>query len=87
MSNSETSELKKKKTKGPVRGEAVVPLATIGVLVWAYFFFLFDRNLRFGLEYVSTLLNGAEVNVAKVQTSFIRAEAVIGRSRPLTLNA
>ena len=62
--------VKLKKRKGPVRTEAIVPFIIIVALVWVYFFFFFDTHLRRGLEYVGTRANGAEVDIAKVRTSF-----------------
>ncbi len=58
------------KTKGPIRTEAVVPFFIIVLITWAYFFFFFDTHLRHALEYFGTHANGAEVDVAKVRTSF-----------------
>lgn len=65
--------------KGPIRWEAVLPFAIFVALVWAYFFFFFDAHLRRALEYVGTQINGAEVNIAKVRTSFWNATLQIQR--------
>ncbi len=62
----------KKKAKGPIRFEAIVPVAVITAAAYGYFSYFFDRNLRQGFEYVGTIANGAEVNVANVRTSFLR---------------
>ena len=64
---------KPKKTKGPIRTEAVVPFIIIVALIWAYFFFFFDGHLKRGIEYFATNANGAEVDVATVRTSFWNA--------------
>lgn len=61
------------KRKGPIRWEAVVPLTLIFALVWAYFFFLFDLQMRKTLEWLGTKAVGAEVNVASFKTSFWKA--------------
>lgn len=63
----------KTKKKGPIRWEAVLPFTIFVALVWAYFFFFFDSHLRRALEYAGTQINGAEVNIGKIQTSFWNA--------------
>ncbi len=67
-----TKEIKKKKIKGPIRFEAIVPVAIISVLGYAYFSWFFDQHLKTGIEYGATLANGAEVNVKSVRTSFLK---------------
>lgn len=64
---------KPKKVKGPIRFEAVIPVTIIIVVVWAYFHFFFDANLRSGLEFVGYQVVGAEVDIAKLETSFWNA--------------
>jgi uncharacterized protein (TIGR03545 family) len=61
---------KKKKAKGPIRFEAIVPFAIIVALIAAYFTLFFDGHLKSGIEWGATYGNGAEVNVEKVKTSF-----------------
>ncbi len=61
-----------KRKKGPIRVEAIVPFALACVGIWAYFTFFFDGHLRRGLEYVGTLANGAQVDVATFRTSFLK---------------
>lgn len=61
------------KKKGPIRWEAVIPFTIFVLIVWAYFFFFFDTHLRHGLEYVGTQVNGAEVNIGRLKTSFWNA--------------
>jgi uncharacterized protein (TIGR03545 family) len=61
---------KKKKVKGPIRTEAIVPTLIIFALVFTYFHFFFDGHIRRGIEYVGTQANGAEVNVGGLETSF-----------------
>jgi uncharacterized protein (TIGR03545 family) len=60
-----------KKSKGPIRFEAIIPMLIVIGGSWAYFHFFFDSHLRRGIEYGATKLVGAEVNVADVNTSFI----------------
>lgn len=67
------------KKKGPIRWEAIMPFTIFVVLVWSYFFFFFDTHLRHGLEYVATQVNGAEVNIGRVQTSFWNASLEMDR--------
>ena len=68
--NKEQTKLNKK--KGPIRFEAIIPVAVLSGLTFGYFSYYFDRHLKAGFEYVGTLANGAEVNVASVKTSFIK---------------
>ncbi|HEX4926025.1 MAG TPA: TIGR03545 family protein [Bdellovibrionales bacterium] len=69
-----TSEQKKKKAKGPIRFEAIVPFAVIVGLIALYFIVFFDGHLRRAIEFGATYANGAEVDVADVNTSFIRGD-------------
>src|SRR5205085_680117 len=48
-------------------------IAIIGV----YFMLFFDGNLRRGLEYAGSHINGAEVDVGRVSTSFTGARLEI----------
>jgi uncharacterized protein (TIGR03545 family) len=68
--NKEQTKVNKK--KGPIRFEAIIPVAILSGLTFGYFSYYFDRHLKAGFEYVGTLANGAEVNVASVKTSFIK---------------
>lgn len=67
----------KSKAKGPIRTGAVVPLAILVILLGAYFIMFFDGNLRRGIEYIGTHVNGAEVNVGAVHTNFLGASVEI----------
>lgn len=69
--NTDSSKVtKKKKPKGPIRFEAILPVVIIAGLLVAYFTLLFDSNLRMGLELAGTYTHGAEVNIGSVRTSF-----------------
>jgi uncharacterized protein (TIGR03545 family) len=69
---------KKKKAKGPIRVEAIVPVTIVFLLVFAYFHFFFDYHLRKGIEFGATYANGAEVNVGSLKTSFLNASMHVG---------
>lgn len=71
MTNSTT------KRKGPIRTGAVVPSLILIAIIGVYFNLFFDSNLRRGLEYVLTYVNGAEVNIGRIATSFIGARLEI----------
>ncbi|MCB0415518.1 MAG: TIGR03545 family protein, partial [Bdellovibrionales bacterium] len=64
---------KKSKKKGPIRFEAVIPFLIICALFYVYFSLFFDSNIRSASEWIGTRVNGAEVNVAKVKSSFWNA--------------
>lgn len=68
---------KKPKKKGPIRWEAVIPAAALTALVAAYFSLFFDGHMRRGIEFVGTMINGAEVNVGRLSTSFLGARLEI----------
>lgn len=65
------------KKQGPIRFEAIVPLAIVVGLIVLYFSLFFDGHLRRGLEYAATQANGAEVNIGRVQTSVFKASMQI----------
>ncbi|MBU0620747.1 MAG: TIGR03545 family protein [Gammaproteobacteria bacterium] len=74
MKNSTDKPVKK---QGPIRFEAIVPLAIVVGLIVAYFSLFFDSHLRRGLEYAATQGNGAEVDIATVKTSVFKASVLI----------
>ncbi len=76
MTNS-TDNIPQVKKKGPIRTGAVVPTLIFTVLIGVYFTLFFDGNLRRGLEYAGSHINGAEVDVRRVSTSFIHASLEI----------
>jgi uncharacterized protein (TIGR03545 family) len=63
---------KKIKKQGPIRFEAIIPIAIICTLVFVYFTYYFDHHMKKLVEYVGTQANGAEVNVDSINTSFLR---------------
>lgn len=65
------------KKKGILRWEAIIPFAIFCALVGAYFHFFFDSHLRKAMEWGGYKAMGAEVNVAKVETSFFKASLLI----------
>jgi len=66
------------KRQGPIRFEAVVPLAIVLGTIVLYFILFFDMHLRHALEYGATQANGAEVDIGKLDTSFWKASVAIG---------
>lgn len=69
--NTDKKEKKKNKKKGPIRYEAILPVMVLSLLTYLYFSFYFDHHMKKVIEYVGTQVNGAEVNVDAVRTSFI----------------
>ena len=72
MTNS-TDKTKKTKKKGPLRFEAILPIVAISALLGLYFSYLFDSNLKSFIEFTGGYINGAEVNVGSVRSSFLKA--------------
>ncbi|MEQ1878533.1 MAG: TIGR03545 family protein, partial [Bdellovibrionia bacterium] len=68
---------KVKKAKGPIRTEAVVPFAIIVALIAFYFMVFFDSHVKSAIEFGAGYVNGAEVNVGSVKTSFIKGDFAI----------
>jgi uncharacterized protein (TIGR03545 family) len=60
------------KVKGPIRFEAIIPVLIIVACTYGYFFLFFDNHVRSLIELAGYHAVGAEVNVAKVETSFLR---------------
>lgn len=75
--NSQQAPAKKPKKKGPIRTGVVVPVTILIVLLAVYFKLFFDGNLRRGLEYIGSHVNGAEVDVGRISTSFLHARLEI----------
>lgn len=72
-STDSTSQKKKgPKKKGPIRFEAIIPATLFFGLVALYFILFFDSHLKVGLEKLTTLANGAEVNIRSIKTSFLK---------------
>lgn len=65
------------KKKGPIRFEAIVPLAILIGVFALYFTLFFDTHLRRALEYGATSANGAEVDIGKLDTSLWNASLTI----------
>lgn len=62
-----------KKTKSWIRWNAVVPFVIFLAILFVYFHFFFDHNLRKGLEWAGYKAMGAEVDIADLETSFWHA--------------
>ncbi len=71
------SEEKVIKNKGPFRTGLLIALSAFVVITFLYFKFLFDLNLKSGLEWTLTHIHGAEVNIEKLTTDFINADLLI----------
>jgi uncharacterized protein (TIGR03545 family) len=73
------TEIKKNKKKGPIRFEAIIPVLVISLLTFIYFAYYFDHHMKKLIEYVGTEVNGAEVNVDSIRTSFIKGSFDLDR--------
>ncbi len=58
------------KAKGPIRWEAILPTVVVLAALGIYFNLFFDNHVRRALEYVSTQIHGAEINIGRLSTSF-----------------
>ena len=75
--NSPDSQLLKKgkstRKSGPIRFEAIGPIAIVLTLIFAYSALFLDLHLKKFLQWGLSFTNGAEVNIAGLQTSFTGA--------------
>ncbi|XGC80065.1 TIGR03545 family protein [Bdellovibrio bacteriovorus] len=71
--NQDNSSTKPQKKKGIIRWEAIIPFTIIVAIIALYFHLFFDAHLKAGMEWVGYKAVGAEVNIAKVETSFFNA--------------
>lgn len=67
---SKEAKTNKSRSKGPIRFEAIIPIAIILGLIWGYSVFFLDGHIRRAIEYVASRFHGAEVNVASLRLSF-----------------
>ncbi|USN46249.1 MAG: TIGR03545 family protein [Pseudobdellovibrionaceae bacterium] len=75
--STDKKDTKKKKPKGPIRFEAIIPTVVVVALLIGYFTFLFDSQLKSALEWGGTQVHGAEVNIRSLNISFVRADLSI----------
>lgn len=73
------TENKKKKARGPIRYEAILPVLILSALTFIYFSVFFDRHVKSLAEYIGTQVNGAEVNIGEVDISFIKGSMTVTR--------
>lgn len=72
-----TKEVKKVKTKGPIRWEAIIPLLVIYVLISLYAKLFFDSHLKWALELGGYHALGSEVNIGSLNSSFFKGSIQI----------
>lgn len=73
MTEQNQTPVKKVKEKGPIRWEAIIPVAIICLVIGLYFHFFFDTHLRKAMEWGGYKAIGAEVNIGSLETSFFKA--------------
>jgi uncharacterized protein (TIGR03545 family) len=71
------SDKNKARNQSLIRWEAILPFTIFVLIIWAYFFLFFDHHAKLALEKVATNINGAEVNIANLKTSFWNASLQI----------
>lgn len=60
------------KKTGLIRTKAIVPFFTVAAIVILYFMLFFDSNLKSAMEFIGYQVIGAEVNIDKLNTSFLK---------------
>lgn len=63
-----TTEIKK--AKGPIRWNAIIPFLIFCSLIYGYFYFFFDANIKSALEWGAFKALGVEVNIGEFKSSF-----------------
>lgn len=85
---TDKKEEKKKKKQGPIRTGAVIPFVVFVALSVVFAIFFLDTTIKKTIEFAGTELNGAEVNVESVSTSFsnlkfeVKGVQVTNKKRP-----
>ncbi|NUM58949.1 MAG: TIGR03545 family protein [Bdellovibrionaceae bacterium] len=77
MTDTNLKTEKKIKNKGPIRWEAIIPFIIFTAVIFFYFKLFFDLHLKNLMELIGYHSLGAEVNIAKVETSFTKASLKI----------
>lgn len=63
--------------RGPIRLEVIVPVFIFVGLFSFYMSFFFDNHLKRAIEWTATQVNGAEVNIDDLSTSFLKGNLTI----------
>ena len=82
MTDQKAAQVKKsksQKSKGPLRIEAIIPIATIIALVWFYAVTMLDGHVRRGLELAASSVYGAQVDVGSLNIKFTDPSLTIGK--------
>jgi uncharacterized protein (TIGR03545 family) len=69
---------KSPKSKGPLRLEAIIPIAIFAALVWFYVVTMLDGHVRRGLELAASSVYGAQVDVGMLNIKFTDPSMTIG---------
>lgn len=69
--SEEKKKNKIKKKQGPIRTGAVIPFVVFVTVVTLFNIFLLDSSIKSTIEFIGGKVNGAEVNVSKVETKFL----------------
>jgi uncharacterized protein (TIGR03545 family) len=67
----------KEKKQGPIRFEAIIPFTLIVGAIYLYSVLFLDNHLKAAAEMGGYHLNGAEVNIGNLKTSFFKASIQI----------
>jgi uncharacterized protein (TIGR03545 family) len=70
VKNTAPKKVKSPKVKGPLRLEAIVPIAIVFIGIWAYTVFLLDGHVRRAMEFGASRIYGAQVDIGSVSLNF-----------------
>lgn len=77
--NGPIPKSKTKKPAGPIRWNAIIPFTIIIFLIYGYFFFFFDSNMKSLLEWGGYKALGTEFNIKEFKSSFIKGRVEINK--------
>ncbi|MFZ3230430.1 MAG: TIGR03545 family protein [Pseudobdellovibrio sp.] len=76
-SNSASNKTKNKKPVGPIRWNAIIPFTIFALLIYGYFYFFFDSNIKNAIEWGGYKALGTELNIGQFKSSFLNGSVAI----------
>lgn len=78
--NSDSKATKKSPKKmGIVRWNAIIPLLVFILILFSYFHFFFDSNMKSLIEWGGFKALGTEINISKFESSFFKGQIAISK--------
>lgn len=74
---TEAVKTERKRSKGPIRIEAIVPITILIGVIWAYATLFLDGHVRRAAEYAASWAHGAQVDIRTLHLSFTEPSLTI----------